>query len=176
MVIAAVALACGCAAQSGVGADPAMKSGLQVGDDIVPWNPIHVAGPDRGTNACPVCTYEARPAVIVFAKDGPELPLLAARLEQLVAGEKKRDLKGFLVALGGTPDHLKQMADELTIRQIGVCYPDPEFRDSQLKAYKINPAAVDTVMVYKNYKVTNNFVDLNAEDFGPVQDAVSRLP
>lgn len=29
-------------------------TGLKVGDVVPAYNPIHVAGPDKGTNTCPV--------------------------------------------------------------------------------------------------------------------------
>ncbi len=28
-------------------------SGLNVGDAVTPFHPTHIAGPDKGTNACP---------------------------------------------------------------------------------------------------------------------------
>ena len=40
----ATALAC---ALTGV------ESGLNVGDMVTPFNPTHIAGPDKGTNKCP---------------------------------------------------------------------------------------------------------------------------
>jgi hypothetical protein len=167
---------CGCAGQAVTPVQPTLKSGLQKGDDIVPWNPIHVAGPNQGTNACPVCTYEARPAVVIFTKEGSNLPTLAARLEKLVSQQQKRELKGFVIVLDSTPEHLKQMANDLKIAQIGICYPDPETRQDDLKAYKINPGANNTVMIYKDYKVAANFVNLDPIDFDQVAAAVAQLP
>lgn len=32
----------------------APNTGLKVGDGVPAYNPIHVAGPDKGTNTCPV--------------------------------------------------------------------------------------------------------------------------
>ncbi len=29
-------------------------TGLKVGDEVPAYNPIHVAGPDKGTDTCPV--------------------------------------------------------------------------------------------------------------------------
>ncbi len=29
-------------------------TGLKLGDPVPAYNPIHVAGPDKGTNTCPV--------------------------------------------------------------------------------------------------------------------------
>ncbi len=38
----------------GVWAQQAPDTGLKVGDAVPAYNPIHVAGPDKGTNTCPV--------------------------------------------------------------------------------------------------------------------------
>jgi hypothetical protein len=164
----------GCAGPSAP-IQPAIQSGLQKGDDIVPWNPIHVAGPNAGTNACPVCTYEARPAVIIFTHDDKNLPGLATRLQSLVNQQQKRDLKGFVIVLNSTPDRVKQLGADLKISQIGFCYPDPNTEKQDLKDYKINPAAQNTIMIYKNYKVAANFVDLDPADFDQVETAVANL-
>ncbi|MFA0730777.1 MAG: hypothetical protein LKKZDAJK_001731 [Candidatus Fervidibacter sp.] len=32
----------------------APDTGLKVGDSVPAYNPVHVAGPDKGTNTCPV--------------------------------------------------------------------------------------------------------------------------
>ncbi|MCS7192677.1 MAG: hypothetical protein NZ937_06840 [Armatimonadetes bacterium] len=34
--------------------EKAPDTGLKVGDSVPAYNPIHVAGPDKGTNTCPV--------------------------------------------------------------------------------------------------------------------------
>jgi protocatechuate 3,4-dioxygenase beta subunit len=164
-----------CTGPSGSGSPPALKSGLQKGDDIESWNPIHVAGPNKGTNACPVCTYLARPAIVIFTKDGPNVPALATRLQDLVVPQQKHQLKAFVIVLDSTPEHLKQMADDLKITQIGICYLDPATRDHDLQLYKINLAATNTVMVYKDYKVLANFVNLDAADFDQVAAVVENL-
>jgi hypothetical protein len=172
--IALVSLISGCASQE-LAAKPATVSGLQPGDDIVPWNPIHVSGPNAGTNACPVCTYGERPAVVIFTRDGADVPRLAEKLNAVIAWEKARELKGFLIVLGATPEKLRQTANAIHAGNIGICYPDPATIASDLRAYKINPAAQNTVMLYANYKVTSNFVDLSPDRFDEVTEAISRL-
>jgi hypothetical protein len=155
----------GCAGSTEMAGPPSLQSGLQIGDDIIPWNPIHVAGPNAGTNACPVCTYEARPAILIFAKRSSDLAALATRLQDLVNHRRDIDLKGFLVVLDSTPTQLKEFSMQNNLLQIGTCYPDPAERDKDLTEYKINPAADNTVIVYRNYKVIGNLVNLRSGDF-----------
>lgn len=158
----------GCAGSTEIASPPTLRSGLQVGDDIIPWNPIHVAGPNAGTNACPVCTYEARPAIVIFAKRSADLSALAIRLQDLVNHRRDIDLKGFLIVLDSTPTKLTEFAMQNNLLQIGVCYPDPAEREKDLTEYKINPASDNTAIVYRNYKVTGNFVNLQSGDFDKV--------
>jgi len=79
-----------------------VKSGLQPGEEAAAWNPIHVAGPDRGTTKCPICTYLERPMVVIFTKDSTNAAALAARLERLVANHARHELKGFTLVIDGT--------------------------------------------------------------------------
>jgi hypothetical protein len=164
----------GCAGPSAP-MQPAIQSGLQKGEDIIPWNPVHVAGPNAGTNACPVCTYGARPAIVVFARNDKEMLMLVTQLEDLVRRQSAMDLKAFVIVLDGTPDDLKSEAVSQGVKQIGFCYPDPATRDVDLKDYKINPSADNTVMIYKDYKVAANFVNLGYGDFNQVETAVANL-
>jgi protocatechuate 3,4-dioxygenase beta subunit len=174
IVLSVIALA-GCTGPAAGPAQSSVTSGLQRGEDIHSWNPIHVAGPNKGTNACPVCTYEALPAVVIFTRQGPNAAALSTRLQNLVVQQRQMKLKGFVIVLDSTPDELKQLAGNLNITQIGLCYPDPQTRDRDLQLYKINPAATNTVMIYKNYKITANFVNLDASDFAQVEVAISTL-
>ncbi|HEY7154387.1 MAG TPA: YceI family protein [Gemmataceae bacterium] len=153
-----------------VAAPPAeLRSGLQRGEEVAAWNPIHVAGPDKGTRACPVCTYLERPVVIVFTRDGDNAAALAEQLEKLVAANEGKDLKGFVIVLDATPDRLAKMAAEKRIAKIGLCYLDPRTKDKDLELYKIHPQARNTILVYRDYKVTANFVNLDARQFNAVE-------
>ncbi|HWG43454.1 MAG TPA: hypothetical protein VN688_11765 [Gemmataceae bacterium] len=160
-----------------VASQPAeLKSGLQRGEEVAAWNPIHVAGPDKGTRACPVCTYLEKPAVVVFTRDGDNAAALAEQLEKLVAAHQGDNLKGFVIVLDATPDKLAKMATERRITKIGLCYPDPQTRKKDLgELYKVHPQALNTILVYKDYKVTANFVNLDARRFNAVESAVKQI-
>jgi hypothetical protein len=152
-----------------------LASGLQPGEDVESWNPVHVAGPDRGTTLCPVCTYLERPAVVVFTKDGPDAAHLTKCLEKLATRYEKHQLKGFVTVVDAAPARLKEMAERLKIVRVDVCYPAVDSRAKDLKAYKINPQARNTLMIYKDFKVVATFVDLAGEDFARVEEVVRRM-
>jgi protocatechuate 3,4-dioxygenase beta subunit len=159
-----------------VAAPPAeLKSGLQRGEEVAAWNPIHVAGPDKGTRACPVCTYLEKPAIVVFTRDGDNAAALAVQLEKLVAVNEGKNLKGFVIVLDGTPDKLAKLAAEKRLTKIGVCYPDPQTKDKDLELYKIHPQALNTIILYRDYKVTANFVNLDARHFHALEAAVKQV-
>jgi hypothetical protein len=152
-----------------------VASGLAQGETVEPWRPIHVAGPDRGTTACPVCTYLDKPAIVVFTRDGDNASELTRHVEALVRAHRDQGLKGFTVVLDSTPEKLAKIARKAGVSQSALCYPDPASRDEDLKAYKVNPAATNTILVYKNYMVTARFVDLSSKEFGRVEAAVAKL-
>jgi hypothetical protein len=153
-----------------------IKSGLQRGEEVSAWNPIHVAGPDKGTRICPVCTYLEKPAVVIFTRDGNNAAALAERLEKLVTANERKNLKGFVVVLDSTPEKIAKMAADKRIAKIGLCFPDPRTKAKDLgERYKVNSKAVNTIIVYKDYKVTANFVNLDARQFERIEAAVKQI-
>lgn len=150
-------------------------SGLPPKESVEPWNPLHVAGPDKGTNACPVCTYLEKPVVVVFAKDTANTVALTAKLEALAAEKRKSGLRVVVAFLDATPERLAKLATEIKIADVALCHLNPKNREAELKAYRINPSVENTIIVYKDYTVTETFVNLPADSFGQVVQAVGKL-
>ncbi|WP_442483679.1 YceI family protein [Aeoliella sp. SH292] len=150
------------------------KSGLAVGEEVEPWTPVHVAGPDKGTRTCPVCTYLGCPAVVVFAKKGDNTERLLAEVEKLCV-ENGDKLKGFVAVLDASPAELELIAAQNGVTLASLCYPDDKTGAKDLAAYHVNPEVANTVMVYKDYKVTANFIDLKATDVAKLESAVERV-
>jgi hypothetical protein len=155
-------------------ADPP-ASGLRPGEQVEPWNPIHVTGPDRGTNQCPVCTYLEKPVVVVFAKDTTNTAELATRLEPLASEYRTAGLRVVVAVVDIGPDRAKALAADLKFADISLCYLPPMSGPKELKAYRIDPAVENTVMVYKNYTVAATFVNLLAKDGGRVAEVIENL-
>jgi len=155
-------------------ADPP-ASGLRPGDQVEPWNPKHVTGPDRGTNLCPVCTYLEKPVVVVFAKDTTNTAELAARLEPLARKHRGTGLRVVVAVVDIGLDRAKALAADLKFTDVSLCYLTPNAGPKELKAYRVDPAAENTVMVYRNYTVAATFVNLPAKDDGRVAEAIEKL-
>jgi len=48
-------------------------------------------------------------------------------------------------------------------------------RKDLYERYRINPDVQNTIIVYRDYRVAANFVNVDARDFGRVEAAVERL-
>jgi polyisoprenoid-binding protein YceI len=150
-------------------------SGLAVGQSIEPWTPVHVSGPDKGTKTCPLCTYLQRPAIVVFAKDGPNTEKLLAKIEQMLGQHSDDDLKGFVAVLDASPQRCAELAASQRLLLTAVCYPDSKTGPKDLAAYNISPGVDNTVLVYKNYKVVKNFVNLDVGQSDQLAAAVDSM-
>jgi protocatechuate 3,4-dioxygenase beta subunit len=170
-----VAIVCallGCVGDAGA---QQVESGLRPKESVEPWNPLHVAGPERGTNTCPVCTYLEKPVVVVFAKDTPNTVALIARLEGLAARHRKNGMRVVVAVTDAGPERLARLAAELEITDLALCRLNPKTQAADLKAYRINPAVENTIMLYKDYTVTAAFVNLHAASFDNVSAAAKKL-
>lgn len=137
-----------------LGADaPPTWSGLHIGDEVSAWEPIHVAGPHAGTKTCPVCTYLAAPALLAFARDAAAAEWLVEPLEAIARTHAAGRLRVMLVVTNDTPAAISALAARHAVKHLMLCRPDPEYRDQQLAAYRIDPAASHTVMLYEDYIV-----------------------
>lgn len=148
------------------------KSGIEVGEMVSAYHPKHVSGPDAGTDNCPPCTYGNRPAVQIWlnpSEDAKNVEAFAKFLNEAVVGNKKADLKGFLINLTHCQmciDKVTAMAKSTPYQQIGIATLSST--DAAVDAYKVNTAKEikNTVFVYKNKKVVAKFVNLKADEQG----------
>jgi hypothetical protein len=170
LAVAAVAWAVGVA-----GAAPA--SGLKPGDEVSAWEPVHVAGPHAGTKVCPVCTYLEAPVLLAFARDLPAAETLVKTIGEVATSHRGGKLRVMLVVLDGSDEQLRRLAADAGLTGVMVCRPDPARRAKQLAAYKIDPAAATTVMLYQDYVVRQSWSGLRATDLAAVRAAAdSYLP
>jgi hypothetical protein len=113
--------------------------------------------------------------ILAVVQDGPSATAVAARVEQLVATYAAKDLKGFVLVVGGSPEKLRRMAHEQRLERAALCYPEPGHEDSDLRRkLKVNPTAQNTILVYRRFRVTANFVNVDPRAFTDVEAAVKR--
>jgi hypothetical protein len=163
-------------ASTGVTASNVAASGLRPGDEVSAWEPIHVAGPHAGTKACPVCTYLDAPVLLAFVKDVKSAEPLAKTLEEIAAAHRKGRLKVLLVVIDGSDIQLQRFAKDQSILHVMLCRVDPERRREQLDAYKIDPAASSTVMLYRDYLVTKTWTAIGPRDLAQLKKVTEAYP
>jgi len=159
---ATLVLGCLMWASVAIAAEP--TSGLRPGDEVSAWEPIHLAGPHAGTKTCPVCTYLEAPVLLAFAKDLAAAEKLAKPLEAIAIAHRSGKLKVMLVVTEGTEEDLRKLAKDTSLKSVMLCCPDPSRKEKQLKAYKVDAAVSNTVMLYQDFTVKQTWTDASISD------------
>jgi protocatechuate 3,4-dioxygenase, beta subunit len=148
----------------------ATRSGLSIGEDQPSFTPYHAYGLDKGSRACPVCKYGRYHGIVYFTSDkssGDDIEKWLLYLERESAARKKY-LNVYLVYLDGkNPDkatRMQQLADlgeRLQLKHTALTYV-PSVEDKETEAYlnKINPAAENTFIIYKNAEIVDKYINL----------------
>ncbi|MES1213054.1 MAG: hypothetical protein ABUL64_00570 [Singulisphaera sp.] len=140
-----------------------LKSGLEPGKLIGPFDVVKCAGPDDnvkvGSELCYRCKYGARPMVMVFSRStDAKVATLIKQLDGAVAANSDKKLAAFVNLLGSDREALETKAKEFSSSTKAANIPlvvPVEFENGPAD-YGINPAAEVTVIVAKGGKVTAN--------------------
>lgn len=149
-----------------------LTSGLKPGDSVTPFHPKHLSGPLAGTNNCFPCTFQERPQTQVWVNgdDRANVIALAKTLGAQIKAHKAQDYKAMIVVL---TDAKGMPAAEAFVKDAaktpgteGVDMAVLDKTSDAVKAYAVNTASAvkNTVFVYKNWKVAQTFVNLEAAD------------
>jgi hypothetical protein len=152
-------------------------SGREVGAITPSFVVLDVTGPHKGAAICYVCEYRGAPTVLGFFQDsGEETAGLIAKLNDLAQKEQKKNLKAVAVIVSG-PDS-KPWLEKLA-QDKGIKIPLVVFRkgkdDINVKLYKLNLQAKNTILVSLNRAVSANFTNVNDETFTQVVDATAKV-
>jgi hypothetical protein len=140
-----------------------LKSGIQPGADIGPFDVVKCAGPDDGVKVgsqlCYRCKYGARPMVMVFTrKSNEKIVELAKQLDEQVSKNTEKKLAAFVNLLGEDREALegdaKKLAERNKVVNVPVVVP-VEFENGP-EDYGINPKAEVTVILAVGGKVVAN--------------------
>ncbi len=159
------------------------NSGLKPGENVTPFHPSHVSGPLANTTNCFPCTFQNRPQVQVWVNgdDMANVLEIAKVLDSSMSTYKKSEFKGLVVVVadkahqGKISEALKAAAKKPGLSQVGMAVIDKE--NEAVGNYKINldSSVKNTVFVYKNWKVTNSFVNLKAAQTGDLKAAIAKI-
>ncbi len=168
-------------------AGSSVESGLAVGDTVPAFHPKHVAGPHKGTDACPPCTWGARPQVQVWVgyDKSENSTKIAKALESAMVKYEDKELKAFMIHMGrceacttDMPPKLEATAKESGLEKVAVAFL-PNAEDPAAKSYKINGSTdvKNTVFVYSKKRVVAKFVNLVADEAGlqALNEAIAKV-
>lgn len=166
-------LTIGVATLTAIAAAPA-KSGLEVGETVSAFHPNHVAGPHKGTNACPPCTYGVLPQVQVWVNgdSGTNVQAIANNLQENMKAHSGAKLKTFVIFLTDdsksqdTAKAIEGMAKKVQANDVAMAWLGKG--DKAVEDYKVNvaPEIKNTVFVYKDRQVKAKFVNFKADKKG----------
>ncbi len=153
---------------------PAQLSGLSIGEDQSSFIPFHAYGPDTGTRACPVCKYGRYHGIIYFVGNHPswvDIRKWLAFLEQESLSRGKH-LKAYFVygnANGYSQDQrreeLERLGSELGLKSVALTFvPSLSDTDSEINLSRVDPSVENTIVVYRNRKIVDKFVNLKPSD------------
>ncbi|HZH95776.1 MAG TPA: hypothetical protein VEY06_07825, partial [Flavisolibacter sp.] len=154
---------------------PQVQSGLPIGSESPAFSPQHVAGPDKGSHACPMCKYGYHPGVIVFLNtdtDWKNVTAVCKRLEDESVKRRSKNFKAYLVYTNPAKlptaeleNQLTKFAGSLAIKNMAITYvPSINDERTEMNLNRINPKTKNTIIVYNNRGVFDKFVDFTPTD------------
>ncbi len=163
-----------------------VSSGLPVGYDQPSFIPYHAYGPDKGSQACPVCKYGRYHGIILFVGNKPDWPAIKQWLVFLEQESVKRRqyLKAYFVY--GNSDgydskkrqkELEKIGEELQIKQMALCFvPSLTDEETEMHLNKINPLVKTTLIIYKHRRIVDKQINLkpSADNFQLVSDLLDK--
>jgi hypothetical protein len=105
--------------------------------------------------------------------DSANVEKLVKTLNDAVVGHKDKKLKAFFIFLDengkSNAPKLAALADKLKSQDLALAYLSP--KDEAIRAYKVNldPSVKNTVMLYRQRRITSKYVNLQADEKGLAQ-------
>jgi protocatechuate 3,4-dioxygenase beta subunit len=160
-------------AMSAIAVNRRVDSGLKIGDFVSAFHPNHVTGPHKGTDTCPPCTYGKLPAVQVWVNgdDSKNVEAIARLLDRKVGNWNKSEFKAFMIFVtdeskkADTAKKIEEVAGKSGAK-IAMAWIGKDNEAVESYAINVDPAVKNTVLVYKDMKVSSKFVNLVADEKG----------
>lgn len=115
--------------------------------------------------------------VAAFIKpNAPEGPALVSEIQKLNDQHAGKGLRTFVVMMGGseTRNSIQKLGAEKKLT-IPVTFLPAGPSEGDVLKYKINPAASNTVLLWRGQTVQSNFANVSPEKFGDVAKATEEL-
>lgn len=103
---------------------------------------------------------------------------LVADVQKLVDARKDKGLKTFVVFMGGPElkDPIEKIAaDRKITKDVPMVFLPKGTGEGDIQAYKISPQAKNTILLWRQGRIRNNFVDVDHNTFAEVAKAVDEM-
>jgi protocatechuate 3,4-dioxygenase, beta subunit len=148
--------------------------GPQIGEDQPSFIPHHAFGPDKGSRACPVCKYGRYTGILYFAGSNTgwtDIKKWLTFLEQLSAARGKYLKVYFVYGNSSNYSKARRLAElektgaELNLKNIALTFV-PDFNDTESEVHlnKIDPAAENTFVIYRNRTIIDKYINLKSTE------------
>lgn len=156
------------------GQEQSLASGPDIGKDCPAFDPRHVSGPDKGTNACPMCKYGYQQGVMIWMNtdNWDNISRLTVALEKEIETRGLKRIRVFLMYMNPeeksrteVESMLKGFSEKNGLKKVAVTYiPDPA-DPKTAGLYDINPQKEvrNTVIVYKSRGVFNKIINFSSD-------------
>jgi peroxiredoxin len=149
-------------------------SGLAVGELTPSFPVLAVSGPHKGKEVCYVCEFRGAPTIFAFFRQtGDEMASVVKKLDEL--SRRNKDIRVVAISIQG-PDSQPWL--EKFAQENGITIPLTVLRtgrhDIAMKVYKLNASMNNTILMSMERKVAANLVNVNAENFKMLTNAVSK--
>ncbi len=154
---------------------PKLTSGLEVGAACPAFDPLHLSGADKGKNVCPMCKYGYGQGIMVWFNHA-NLDHMSEFIKSLEAEMRKRgekNLRVFLIYMNpfyqeNTTDtenqiigrKIKAWCMKQQLEKVAMTWIPSPVDEKTARIYQINPAAKNTIFVYKSRRVTAKWVNV----------------
>ncbi len=154
---------------------PKLTSGLEVGSPCPAFDPLHLSGADKGKKVCPMCKYGYGKGIMIWFNHA-NLDHMSVFIKSLEAEMRKRgekNLRVFLVYMNpfyqeNTTDtehqiigrKIKKWCEEQQLEKVAMTWIPSPVDEETAGVYQINPAAKNTIFIYKSRRVTAKWVNV----------------
>lgn len=151
-----------------------IQSGLAIGANCPAFDPVHLSGADKGKTACPMCKYGYGQGVMVWFNHTnlDQLTDFVKQMEKEMEQRGEKKLRVFMVYMNPTYQEnddqgyralqgkIRQWCEEQQLKKVAMVWvPSPVDEESAV-LFNINPAAKNTILVYKKRRVAAKWVNM----------------
>ena len=150
-------------------------SGLAVGEVTSSFPVLAVTGPHKGKEVCYVCEFmDARTIFAFFRQTGDEMASVVKKLDELA--RRNQDIRIVAISIEGRDSQpwLEKFAHENSIT-IPLAVLRNGKDDVAVKVYRLNANMTNTILLSVERKVAANLVNVNAENFNMLSNAISKV-